>query len=209
MWRYLWVFFRIIFIVILPFVVLIRGAVFLHEDYGLYPSLAILGGFVFTAVVLLIYLAFFFGAPRRSIRPRLQLVALILLAYGAYALMYVSAQNVKSAEVAKEFTSLHPVLRLGVSTLILADGSLVITDANRLPEDYRKMGLARKSHSLHYTQSSGYAHAIDIRTAGRSGIRIFVTKWYFKAMGFNVVRHGGTGDHLHISLLSHDSPHAY
>ena len=84
----------------------------------------------------------------------------------------------------------------------------MITDANRVPEDYRKMGLKSKSRSLHYRQKNGFVHAIDIRTKGRSEFRNFCLKWYFRLMGFNVLRHGGTGDHLHVSLFSHDSPGA-
>ena len=124
-------------------------------------------------------------------------------------MLYISGKNVKSTEIAREYTSLHPILRLGVTTILLVDKNLVVTDANRTPEDYRRMGLDDKSQSLHYRQKDGYTHAIDIRTNGRSGIRNFLLKIYFRAMGFNVMRHGGTGDHLHISLLSHDRPHAF
>ena len=83
-----------------------------------------------------------------------------------------------------------------------------MTDANRVPEDYRKMGLKSKKRSLHYKQKNGFVHAMDIRTNGRGEVRNFLLKTYFQLMGFNVLRHGGTGDHLHVSLHSHDNPGA-
>lgn len=195
-------------IAIVPFVVLIRGSVYLHETYHFFPMAAIIGGFFLTCVILLFYLTFFFG-PSKSFVARLRLLILILLFYGGYALLYLSAKNAKSDAIARQYTSLHPVLRLGVSTILLVDKNMVITDANRMPEDYQSMGLQRKSQSLHYRQSNGYVHALDVRTNGRSATRNFLLKWYFRAMGFRVLRHGGTGDHLHISLLSHDRPSAF
>jgi hypothetical protein len=167
----------------------------------------------FTFVVLFLYLTFFFGRRRResgkrSVKGRALLIGALLFSYCIYGLFYVSGKNVKSKAVGKEYRSLHPILRMGISTIIFLDPSLILTDANRVPEDYRKMGLKTKGHSLHYKQSDGYAHAVDIRTNGRSGIRNYLLKLYFNMMGFNVMRHGGTGDHLHISLLSHDRPYA-
>ena len=208
MGKFIFRLFSIFAIAILPFVVLIRGSVYLHAKYHFFPLAAIIGGFSLTCVILLLYVTFFFG-PSKSFKLRLRLVLLVLIFYGFYAMLYVSAKNTKSREVSREFTSLHPVLRLGASTILLLDKSMVITDANRVPEDYEKMGLRTKSNSLHYRQSNGYVHAFDIRTQGRSEIHNFMMKWYFRAMGFRVIRHGGTGDHLHISLLSHDRPYAY
>ncbi len=199
--------FSIIVLAVLPFVVLIRASVFLHSKYYFFASAAILGGLTLTCVLLIIYLTFFFGRPN-SWRSRILVVMGFVIFYAGYALLYISAENAKTDGVAREFVQLHPILRLGVSTIILIDPKLVITDANRLPEDYEKMGLARKSQSLHYRQSDGYVHAFDMRTRGRSGIRNFLLKLYFKSMGFRTLQHGGTADHLHISLLSHDRPHA-
>lgn len=207
--KFIWKLIIIGIIVILPFIILIRGSVFLHEKYFFYPFPAILGGFFLTAVLLLFYLIFILGTPAQSLKRRFQVVVILLLSYGGYALLYISAENVKSKEIAKEYTSLHPILRLGVTTILLVDKDLVVTDANRLPEDYRRMGLDSPSQSLHYRQKDGYAHAIDVRTSDRSRIRNFLLKGYFRAMGFRVLRHGGTGDHLHISLLSHDRPYAF
>ncbi len=207
--------FRFACLLLLPFVLLIRGSVYLHEHHHFLPSLALLGGLTLTFVLLLIYLTFFYGqlfdhsARSGSFKRRSILVLIVLISYAGYGLLYISGKNVKTVAVAKEFRALHPILRMGVSTILLLDRHLVVTDANRLPEDYQKMGLQRKSHSLHYRQSSGYVHAFDVRTRGRSGLRNFLLKWYFRGMGFNVLRHTGTEDHLHISLLSHDRPYAF
>jgi hypothetical protein len=134
-------------------------------------------------------------------------VALILvLTYCVPALLFLSKSNSKHTEVQKEFTSLHPILRLGISTVVPLDRGLIITDANRNPEDYRKMGLPTKNHSLHYKQTNGFSHAIDIRVKGRSEVRNWFLEQYFRLMGFNTLRHFGTEDHLHVSLLSHDRP---
>lgn len=215
MGKWIWAVLRIILIIIIPFVILIRGSVFLHSQYHFLPSLALLGGLALTFVILQIYLTFFyqrvFGGKRRrgALWRRSVLIAALLVSYAGYGLLYLSSKNAKSPGVAREFRSLHPILRMGVSTILLLDRNLVVTDADRQPEDYKRMGLQQKSHSLHFRQSSGYVHAIDIRTRDRSGMRNFLLKGYFRTMGFNVLRHSGTGDHLHISLLSHDRPYAY
>jgi len=82
----------------------------------------------------------------------------------------------------------------------LLDGDLVVTDTRRTPVDYERMGLPTADWSMHYTQADGYAHAMDLRTIGRSGVRNWLTGLYFKALGFRVLRHVGTADHLHITL---------
>lgn len=131
---------------------------------------------------------------------------ILVFVYCLPAIFFLSAANAKHYQVQKEFTSLHPILRLGISTVIFLDNDLMITDAKRQPEDYKKMGLRTKAHSLHYKQSDGYSHAVDIRVNDRSWIRNWLLDMYFKSMGFNTLRHVGTADHLHVSLLSHDRP---
>ena len=204
-------FFKIFAIVALPFICLIRGAIFLTEQHQLLPIMAIIGGIVGAAFVLAIYLLFFYGrltGEVGSVRRKLYLALFVVALYGAHGLFFLSGNNVKHSSIQKEYTSLHPILRLSVSTIIHFDKSLIITDANRQPEDYRKMGLKSKKHSLHYRQSSGYVHALDIRTKNRGMVRNFLLQTYFKLMGFNTLRHGGTGDHLHVSIKSQDRPNA-
>jgi hypothetical protein len=124
----------------------------------------------------------------------------IAAAYVAYALVFVASANVKSAEVRAEYRALHPLLRLASSAIILVDPASVITDAARTSEDYASMGLPIEERSLHYRQPDGYVHALDLRTTGRSGLRNLTVNVAFRALGFRVLRHGGTGDHLHVSL---------
>ncbi len=205
---------KIVLLLILPFILLIRGAVYFHVHYHFFPWLSILGGVLLTALVLFIYFTFIYGrifgdvGDVRSFKRRGLLAILIVLLYCLHGIFYVSSNNMKNTALQREITQVHPILRLSVSTIIHLDKKLVITDANRLPEDYQKMGLRSKKHSLHYKQKNGYTHALDLRTSQRSEFRNFLVKVYFQLMGFNALRHGGTGDHLHVSLLSHDRPYA-
>ncbi len=203
---------RLIFFIFLPFFLLIRVSVYLHWVHEIYPWIAILGGIISSALVLLIYVLYHLynftgnlGNLDRVKRTYWVVIALVLV-YCAPGLLYLSASNAKSEEVRKEFRTLHPVLRLGISTLALVDKNLILTDANRYPEDYRKMGLPTKNHSLHYKQSNGFVHAVDLRTRGKSEFRNRLVTWYFRMMGFNTLRHVGTADHLHVSISSHDRP---
>lgn len=203
-------FIKVLLVLILPFVALIRGAVYLHEQYELWPWPALAGGILFSAFLIFVYLLYIqrWFSQRTGGQPTFRkwhwFALFLVLVYCLPALFYLSNKNAKHSEVKAEFTSLHPILRLGISTLVFVDRDLILTDGSRLPEDYRKMGLRTKSHSLHYKQSSGYAHAVDIRTKGRSEFRNFLIKTYFRGMGFNTLRHVGTDDHLHVSLMSHD-----
>ena len=199
-------------LLILPFIGLIRGAVYFHSNHSFHPQMAILGGGLLTLVVLLIYFSWFYGrltgklGSVESFKFRAFLAAVLVIGYCAHGLFFFSGKNAKTDGVRKEYTSLHPILRLSISTILFIDNKLILTDASRLPEDYKKMGLKKKSHSLHYKQSNGYAHAFDVRTNGHPEIRNQLLQLYFRLMGLNTLRHGGTGDHLHVSLKSHDRP---
>lgn len=201
---------KIICLLVLPFVTLIRVAVYLLEVHGWLPWPSILGGIFCSALFIFVYLVYVQAWLRgalgdlRSMRRTYWVALVLVVVYCLPALFYLSASNAKRPEVAEEFTSLHPILRLGISTLTFLDKHLILTDASRLPEDYHKMGLPTKSHSLHYTQSTGYAHAVDIRTKGHSELRNGMIKLYFNLMGFNTLRHVGTDDHLHVSISSPD-----
>ncbi|MBX2814865.1 MAG: hypothetical protein KTR24_02665 [Saprospiraceae bacterium] len=206
--RALWWIFRGLIILVLPFVALIRGSIFWHERYNMEPYLALLGGLLITFVLLLLYVSFVLKkiSARSSLRSRMVIVGLVLGSYALYGLFYVSSSNVKSSEIQSEYRSLHPILRLAVSSLIMADPQLMITDANRSQQDYTRWGLPVNSRSLHYRQQSGYVHAMDLRSRDRGSVRNVLVKSYFRLMGFNVLHHSGTAEHLHISLMSHDQP---
>ena len=120
--------------------------------------------------------------------------------YCGYTLLYISGDNVKSEAVRETYTALHPLLRLSVSTVALFDRGMIVTDTARRPEDYEAMGLQPLENSLHYRQQDGYAHAIDLRTIGRSEWQNTAMNVYFELMGFNTLRHVGSADHLHVSL---------
>ncbi len=206
--------FKLLLLLVLPFIFLIRGAVFLHENYAWHPHLAIIGGGIATLLLLLIYFTWFYGrvtgrwGNARSFRIRAGLAVALIVAYCMHGLLFFNDKHAKSDAVHSEYTSLHPILRLSISTIVFLDRDLLITDASRLPEDYRKMGLKKKAHSLHYAQSNGYTHAFDLRTRQHSEFRNQALALYFKMMGLRTLRHGGTADHLHISLMSHDRPGA-
>jgi len=203
--------FKIILLLSLPFISLVRGAVYLYEQQNYGSWNAIFGAAIITTFLLIVYMIFFYGritGKVGSLKRKLWLAMILVVGYGIHALYFFTEQNAKHTSIQKEFTSLHPILRLSISTIIHLDEGLIMTDANRQPEDYRKMGLKSKRNSLHYKQKNGYVHAFDVRVKNRSWIRNGLLQLYFKAMGFNTLRHGGTGDHLHISLTSRDRPWA-
>ncbi len=188
---------------IMPFFVLIRTSVYLNlvKDYNAW--LALVGGILATVSLLLVYLFFLF----RNVKNKKLLIKYGSAGIGAlvagfclYGTLYLSSMNAKSSEIQSVYRSLHPILRVAVATTTLAEDKLVITDISRAPEDYGKMGLATLNKSLHYKQSDGYVHAIDLRTKGHSEVRNFLLQSSLEFMGFKLIRHVGTADHLHVSL---------
>jgi hypothetical protein len=186
----------------LPFLALVKVAVVLYTR-GYPTGLALAGGVACTTIVVTAYAAW--AWHRFTGRVRLALVARrvalpLVVAYSAYALVYLSAGNAKSPQVRAYYASLHPLLRVALSTVILADRDLVVTDLARRPADYQTMGLSANDGSLHYLQRDGYIHAIDLRTAGRGFVRNRLVQAYFWSMGFATLRHVGSADHLHVEL---------
>lgn len=211
--KFLWVLIQIILVTGLPFFILIRSSVWLYTAKELSTWMAFGGAAGMTFILLLIYLIIFFtilfGAKhisRNSLKVKAFLVVLMLGSYSFFTMANFNPKNAKSSEVKKEFRSLHPLLRLGVGSMMVLDRSAIVTDFSRKPGDYDAMGLKRLKNSLHYKQTDGYVHAMDLRTNGRSDFRNYLVKQYFNAMGFKTLRHVGTADHLHISLPPHDKP---
>jgi hypothetical protein len=122
--------------------------------------------------------------------------------WSGFALLHLERANAKTAAVREAYTSLHPILRLAVSSAIIADGALVVTDAKRTADDYRRMGLPVFERTMHYRQPDGWVHAIDVRTIGHGEARNAALAWYFRLVGLRVVRHVGTADHLHVELVA-------
>ena len=207
--------FRFVFFLIflgLPFMALIRGSIYVHEKYamGAYPSLLIGAGA--TIMVLIVYMTLAYSrftdrvGNLGAFKSRALFAGVVLLGFCIHGLFFMSNRNMKNAEVANEIRELHPISRIALSTVIFVDKDLIITDASRLPEDYSQMGLPSKSRSLHYKQRDGYSYAFDLRTNRRSEFRNLVLQNYFRLMGFQTMRHGGTADHLHVSLKCHYLP---
>jgi hypothetical protein len=187
---------------VLPFWLLLRGGVYAYTVWGLDGRLALLVSGLTTSALLVLYASLLFRrfGIRVSHARLLRWTGLLVLVFCSYGLMYLSGANSKSPSVRSTYTSLHPLLRMSVSTLILTQPSLVVTDAARTPEDYGRMGLSVNAASLHYRQASGYVHAVDLRTQGRPEWANVLMTVYFRMLGFSTLRHVGTADHLHVSL---------
>lgn len=187
----------------LPFYLLVGAAVLLYRHLGFSTWPALLSGVVLTALVLTLYscrVTRRVVGRRRLARPLAQISLAVVAAYCLYGLVYLSSMNVKEEGLRDHYRSLHPLMRIATSTFILLDRDLVITDLQRRPEDYGRMGLPVYERSLHFLQADGYAHAVDLRTLGHSQWRNLAMEAYFRLMGFRVRRHVGTADHLHVSL---------
>jgi len=178
----------------------------MYQSFEAGPWLSVAAGAGISAIFLTICLTVMYKwlagrlGSLKAFKWRAYLSLFMVLGFCFYALIFLSENNAKGRPVVAEFRSLHPVLRIGVSTTILADRSLLITDASRVPEDYDQMGLNGNAQSLHYRQPDGFVHAVDIRTNGRSEGRNQVLQETFRLMGFKTLRHVGTSDHLHIAL---------
>jgi len=200
---------KIALIIALPFLVLVRGSVFFYEHGGTPVWLSVLTAAILTGGVITAYAVWIAKKlMRRGIRggralviPVAKWVALPLVVfYCGYSLLYLASVNAKSEPVRAYYRSVHPLLRLALSTAILADHDILITDAGRVPEDYGKMGLPTNSRTRHFKQKDGYVHAVDLRTTRRGVIKNRGLQFYFWLMGFDTRRHVGTADHLHVEL---------
>ena len=204
----------LLLLLILPFVLLIRLAVWMYEQYAWNGWMALGVSIAATSLVMLLYFSLMYSKLTGKIgtwmafKRRAYAAGFLVFSFAAYSLFYISGDNVKYEDVRTEYRQLHPILRLSVSTIMLVDRKLLMTDAARVPEDYEKMGLKTKQHSLHYQQKDGFTHAFDIRTNGRPEWANKTVEIYFRLMGFNTLRHVGTADHLHISLMVHERPWA-
>ncbi len=183
---------KIALIIALPFAVLVRGSVFIYE-HGTRS--------VWLGVIARKFTRRGGRGGRALVMPLAKWVALPLVVfYCSYSLLYLASVNAKSAPVRAYYRSVHPLLRLALSTLILVDRDMLITDTGRAPDDYGRMGLPTNSRSRHFKQADGWIHAVDLRTTGRGFIKNRGVQFYFWLVGFDTRRHVGTADHLHIEL---------
>ena len=189
--------------IVAPFVLVLRGSLEAQQRFGFATLPAITLGVV-TAAVWLFLLAWIVARILRFPRALRWIVSrgapLAVLVMTGTGLMSVAVENVKSPELAAEYRSLHPLLRLGTATLVLLDPTVVVTDASRTLDDYAAWGMKPNDASLHFVQDDGYAHAIDLRTRARSEWWNTLTRVGFDIMGFATLRHTGTADHLHVAM---------
>ena len=188
-------------IVTAPFLVLVRGAVWLYESHGVPGWAALtLAGWA-TLMLLSLYSASLsrrFTGRARWNQVAKWIAAPLVVGYLAFSLLYLARGNAKDDVIRSVYTSTHPILRVALTTMMLVDRKAVITDIARTPDDYKRMGLAVSQRSMHYPQADGWVHAVDLRT--RSPFRSVLVDWYFRLMGFDTLRHTGTSDHLHVQL---------
>lgn len=188
---------------VIPFLLLARTSVYLYESYQLNGWIALSAGM--TATILLLFGYSVFVAYQYQKRFRIHkyatrgIIALVL-AYICYGVLYYSSLNTKTDEINSYYRSLHPIMRVALTTITLADSDIVVTDIHREPGDYAQMGLPENSESLHYIQSNGFVHAVDLRTKGRPEWKNVIMNTAFKLSGLKTMRHVGTTDHLHVYL---------
>ncbi|HEY6222287.1 MAG TPA: hypothetical protein VIW26_00765 [Gemmatimonadales bacterium] len=187
----------------MPFFVLVRGAVMLYRDAGWPSWLALLGSGAAMIGVLALYGALM--THRLAGRARFgwiaRWVALPLVAGFLFrGLLFLDRSHAQSESIRAEYRDTHPLLRMALATLDLADDRLVVTDMSRTAADYARMGLPALPNTMHGVQRDGWVHAVDIHTRGRGFFVNFFVATYFRAMGFRVLRHVGTADHLHVEL---------
>lgn len=190
-------------LLLLPFVGLVRGAVAAHVHLGVPGWLSVLFGTALCAIALAALAERFASplvGPTRRRRRAMMLAAPAALALTIYSVAWLSLSHAKSEAIAARWPKLHPALRLAVGTVRLADRRIVVTDIDRQRGDYARMGLPARRRSPHYAQPDGWVHAVDLRTLGRGELRNRLGQLYFELMGFDTLRHGGTGDHLHVAM---------
>lgn len=192
-----------VLIMVAPFIVLIRTSIYFYTNYQVNGWIALGGGVLITLVLLFLYITAFtlqFQKNARTFSILCRGASFLVIAYLLYGLLYYSSITTKTADVQNYYRSMHPILRVTLATVSLADSELLVTDIQRTREDYIAMGLPENQRSLHYVQETGYVHAADLRTIGRSYLKNLMTEGILKLLGLKTIRHVGTADHLHVYL---------
>lgn len=188
---------------VVPFLLLVRTSVYLYQSYQLNGWIALTVGMAATILLLSGYSLLVTYRYQKRLRIHkyvIRGIIALVLSYTLYGMLYYSSLHTKTSEINSYYRSLHPIMRISLTTITLADSDLIVTDIQREPEDYARMGLPENPESLHYVQSNGYVHAVDLRTRGRPEWKNWLTKATFKLTGLETMRHVGTTDHLHIYL---------
>jgi hypothetical protein len=193
---------KAIAILALPFIVYVRSSVsFYHHHVPTWLAITLAGAITFGVVATYgVWLSRQLIGRARALAVTKWVVLPLVVGWMLYSAFYLARVNAKSDDVRSYYLAVHPILRVALSTVILFDSDLVITDMRRSPEDYTRMGLPVFNRTFHYEQADGWVHAVDLRTAGRSEIKNRMIQLYFWLMGFDTLRHVGTADHLHVQL---------
>jgi hypothetical protein len=185
------------------FAILVRGSVFSYDTWAFGASLSLVSAVLMTVPLLLL------GARAiirgRGIVRRFQLMLIrgaimIAFIYIGYAVLYVASTNAVPDEIREEYQTIHPLLRLAASPVIVFDPSAFRHPDGSVLEDYRLMGLSANEANLHFVQKDDLIHSLDLVTDNRSEWRNRAIELGFWAFGFHSLRHRGLGDHLHVSL---------
>jgi hypothetical protein len=190
--------------VTLPFLVYVRASVYLYR-HGADPWIAILLAALITCGIVSGFVMLLARRCRRraGVPTVVKWAAVpVVFTWCVYAAFYLSRVNVKTENVRAYYSAVNPILRVALSTIVLVDPDLVVTDMGRVRKDYRRMRLPVNERTKHYIQADGWVHAVDLRTRGRGMIRNRVVQLYFWSMGFSTLRHVGTADHLHVQLAT-------
>ena len=185
------------------FAILVRGSVFSYDTWAFGASLSLVSAVLMTVPLLL--LGAWVIIRGRGIVRRVQLMLIrgaimITFIYIGYAVLYVASTNAVPDEIREEYQTIHPLLRLAASPVIVFDPSAFRHPDGSVLEDYRLMGLSANEANLHFVQKDDLIHSLDLVTDNRSEWRNRAIELGFWAFGFHSLRHRGLGDHLHVSL---------
>lgn len=202
---------RKIVVVSLTVVLFITAPFILFQRFGLFAQVS-LELSVWPALILSLFVtvgstalaAALLLRNRLNIHRVFKIVAMVLLALSLigslYGLLYIAPAHTKTDREQATYISLHPFLRLSISTALLFDDGLLITSTDRTMEDYKRWNLPPNTASAHFKQPDGFIHAVDLRTKNRSGWQNLALSLYYRVLGYKVIRHRGTADHLHIEM---------
>ena len=185
------------------FAILVRGSVFSYDTWALGASLSLVSAVLMTVPFLLLGAWVIIRGRRIGRRVQLMFIRgaiMIAFIYIGYAVLYVASTNAVPDEIREEYQTIHPLLRLAASPVIVFDPSAFRHPDGSVLEDYRLMGLSANEANLHFVQANDLIHSLDLVTDSRSEWRNRAIELGFWALGFHSLRHRGVGDHLHVSL---------
>ena len=185
------------------FAILVRGSVFSYDTWALGASLSLVSAVLMTVPFLLLGAWVIIRGRRIGRRFQLMFIRgaiMIAFIYIGYAVLYVASTNAVPDEIREEYQTIHPLLRLAASPVIVFDPSAFRHPDGSVLEDYRLMGLSANEANLHFVQKDDLIHSLDLVTDNRSEWRNRAIELGFWAFGFHSLRHRGLGDHLHVSL---------